>query len=129
MFLMNAAQKGLKTIHLSELDEYLAFKFLDRQAALRFGVSKNDLQGYISIEQENSEIEIEESGIDFDLSPSEYQSLDSINISDFTNQTIYTSSAYEFFAFMLMYFSNLEFVLDFKGSSWRVRIISFKEEK
>jgi len=127
MFLMNDVISEQQTVHLSELDEYLASKFLDRQSALRFAMSKNDSQGYITIKQEMNEIEIEERGIDFELSPLEYQSLDSINILDFTNQTIYTSSAYEFFDFMLMYFSYLEYLLDFTGSSWRVKIISFKE--
>jgi len=126
---MNAGHEELKTIHLSELDEYLASRLLDNVAPLRFIVSKEDSQGYINIRQENNEIKIQEGGIDFELSPSEYQSLDSINILDFTNQTIYTSSAYEFFDFMLMYFSRLEYLLDFYNSSWRIRILSFKEEK
>lgn len=127
MFLMNDFIYEQQTVHLSELDEYLASKFLDRQSALRFAMSKKDSQGYITIKQENNKKEIEERGIDFELSPSEYQSLDSINILDFTNKTIYTSSAYEFFDFMLMYFSYLEYLLDFTGSSWRVKILSFKE--
>ena len=126
---MNAGHEELKTIHLSELDEYLASRLLDNEVPLRFIVSKEDSQGYINIRQENNEIKIQEGGIDFELSPSEYQSLDSINILDFTNQTIYTSSAYEFFDFMLMYFSRLEYLLDFYNSSWRIRILSFKEEK
>ena len=129
MFLMNEAICEQKTVHLSELDEYLASKFLDKQSALRFTMSRNDSQGYITIKQENNEQEIEERGIDFELSPSEYQSLDSINILDFTNQTIYTSSAYEFFDFMLMYFSFLQYLIDFTGSSWRLKILSFKEVK
>jgi hypothetical protein len=126
---MNVGHEELKTIHLSELDEYLASRLLDNVAPLRFTVAKEDSQGYINIRQENNEIKIQEGGIDFELSPSEYQSLDSINILDFTNQTIYTSSAYEFFDFMLMYFSRLEYLLDFNNSSWRIRILSFKEEK
>lgn len=129
MFLMNDIIYEQKRIHLSELDEYLASKFLDRQSALKFAMSKNDSQGYITIKQEKNEEGIEERGIDFELSPSEYQSLDSINILDFTNQTIYTSSAYEFFDFMLMYFSYLEYLLDFTDNSWRVKILSFKEVK
>ncbi len=126
---MNVGHEELKTIHLSELDEYLASRLLDNEVPLRFILSKEDSQGYINIRQENNEIKIQEGGIDFELSPSEYQSLDSINILDFTNQTIYTSSAYEFFDFMLMYFSRLEYLLDFYNSSWRIRILSFKEEK
>ncbi len=126
---MNVGHEELKTIHLSELDEYLASRLLDNEAPLRFTVAKEDSQGYITIGQEKTEMTIEAGGIDFELSPSEYQSLDSINILDFTNQTIYTSSAYEFFDFMLTYFSRLEYLLDFYNSSWRIRILSFKEEK
>ncbi|TFG76628.1 MAG: hypothetical protein E4H21_05835 [Thermodesulfobacteriales bacterium] len=126
---MNVGHEELKTIHLSELDEYLASRLLDNVAPLRFTMSREDFQGYITIGQEKTEMTIEAGGIDFELSPSEYQSLDSINISDFTNQTIYTSSAYEFFDFMLMYFSRLEYLLDFNNSSWRIRILSFKEDK
>lgn len=125
---MNADEREENTIHLSELDEYLASKLLDSNNALRFSMSKVDLQGYINIRQDKNDAVIEEGGIDFELSPSEYQSLDSINILDFTNQTIYTSSAYEFFDFMLMYFSRLEYLLDFYNSSWRIRILNFIEE-
>lgn len=126
---MNAGYSEEKIIHLSELDEYLATRLLENSSTLRFKLSKYDSQGYITIEQKENEVTIEEGGIDFELSPSEYQSLDSVNILDFTNQTIYTSSAYEFFDFMLMYFSHLEYLLDFKNSSWRIRILSFKEQK
>lgn len=129
MLLMNPDIGGQKTIHLSELDIYLASRLLENTAPLKFEMSKYDSQGYITIEQEKSEIKIEEGGIDFELSPSEYQSLDSINILDFTNQAIYTSSAYEFFDFMLMYFSYLEYLLDFNGNSWRIKILSFREIK
>jgi len=125
---MNVENSEEKTIHLSELDEYLASRLLDSNSALRFSMSKKDIQGYINIQQDKNETPIEEGGIDFELSPSEYHSLDSINILDFTTQTIYTSSAYELFDFMLMYFSRLEYILDFNNSSWRIRILSFKEE-
>lgn len=125
---MNAVNIEEKKIHLSELDEYLASRFIDNNKTLKFSVNKEDAQGNIRIQQEVNEIAIEESGIDFELSTSEYQSLNSINISDFTTQTIYTTSAYEFFDFVLMYFSSIEYLLDFNNSSWRIRILSFKEE-
>lgn len=116
-------------IHLSELDEYLASKLLsDSTTPLRFSVARDDFQGNIRIQQRTNDTQIGEGGIDFELSPSEYQSLDSMNISDITKQTIYTSSAYEFFDFILMYLSDLDLILDFKGSSWRIRILSYQED-
>ncbi len=116
------------TVHLSELDEFLASRLIDEEKMpLCFSISTHDTQGNINIQQNSNEAEIEEGGIDFELSSSEYQSLNSINILDFTKSTIYTSSAYEFFDFILMYFSSLECLLDFSGNSWRVKILSFKE--
>lgn len=124
---MNPVNGEAQKIHLTELDEFLASRLLDSNTALKFSVTKEDLQGHISIQQKQNEMRIEEGGIDFELSPSEYQSLDEVNISEFTSQTIYTSSAYEFFDFILMYFSSLEYILDFNNSSWRIRIISVKQ--
>jgi len=116
------------TVHLSELDEFLASRLLDeKKMPLCFSISTHDSQGNINIQQNSNEDKIEEGGLDFELSPSEYQSLDSINISDFTKSTIYTSSAYEFFDFILMYFSDVDCLLDFNGNSWRIKIRSFKE--
>ena len=125
---MSAIKDEEKTIHLSELDEFLASALLDiGETPLRISVSKIDAQGYITIAHGKTAHTIREGGIDFELSPSEYQSLDAIEIEDFTNQTIYTSSAYEFFDFILMYFSYLECILDFTDNSWRINILKYKE--
>lgn len=116
-------------IHISELNEFLALKFLDNVTIpIRFSVFKKDTQGNIIIQQKDNELEIEEGGIDFELSTSEYQSLDSINVTDFTNKTVYTSSAYEFFDFILMYYSRFEFLSEFNGSAWKIRILKEIEE-
>lgn len=125
---MNAIKDEARTIHLSELDEFLASALLDiEETPFRISVSKIGVQGYITIAHGKTTTRIREGGIDFELSPSEYQSLDSIEIEDFTNQTIYTSSAYEFFDFILMYFSYLECILDFTDNSWRINILKYKE--
>ena len=119
-----------KTIHLSELDDFLASSLVDSETTpLMFSVSKYDSQGYITIGQGKASGSIREGGIDFELSPSEYLSLDSIEIEDFTKQTIYTSSAYEFFDFILMYYSYLECILDFTGNSWRINILKHKKSE
>ena len=128
MFLMDEKIGEEYTIHLSDLDEFLASRLLETEKMpLGLSVSKHDSQGNIVIQQKSNENRIEEGGIDFELSPSEYQSLDSIDISDFTNRTVYTSSAYDFFDFLLMYFSYVDCILDFSGSSWRIKILNFKE--
>lgn len=116
-------------IHLSELDEYLASKIVETDTTLKFILSKPDLQGNFFIRIEDNNEPIEEGGIDFELSPSEYQSLNSTNVQEFTNQTIYTSSAYEFFDFMLTHYSYLEFLLDFNGSGWRIKVLNSIEDK
>jgi len=124
---MSRGTVDIKTIHLSDLDEFLAFELLEQPLPIALAISKKDSQGNITILSGKNNSVIDEKGIDFELSPSEYQSLDSVNISDFTNQTVYTSSAYEFFDFILMYCSELQCIADFYGNSWRIRIINFAE--
>ena len=126
--LMKGVSNKYLSIHLSELDEYLAKQVLEQNSPLRITIIKFDTQGNIGVSAINSDLGIEEGGIDFELWPSEYQSLDSVNINDFMTQSVYTSSAYEFFDFMLMYFFNLELLLDFNGSAWRIRILKNSNE-
>jgi len=127
---MNDAIYEKKKIHLSELDDFLASRLVDSETTpLMFSVSKYNSQGYITIGQGRARGRITEGGIDFELSPSEYLSLDSIEIEDFTKQTIYTSSAYEFFDFILMYYSYMECLLDFTGNSWRINILKHEKPK
>ena len=115
-------------IHISDLNEFLALKFLDDVTRpMRFSVLRKDTQGNIIIQQKDNDQKLKEGGIDFELSPSEYQSLDSINVTDFINKTVYTSSAYEFFDFILMYYSQFEFLTEFNGSAWQIRILKGKE--
>jgi hypothetical protein len=117
-------------IHISDLDEFLALKFLDDVTRpMRFSVLRKDTQGNIIIQQKDNDQKLKEGGIDFELSPSEYQSLDSINVTDFINKTVYTSSAYEFLDFILMYYIQFEFLTEFNGSSWQIRILNGTEEQ
>jgi len=117
-------------IHISDLDEFLALKFLDDVTRpMRFSVLRKDTQGNIIIQQKDNDQKLKEGGIDFELSPSEYQSLDSINVTDFINKTVYTSSAYEFLDFILMYYFQFEFLTEFNGSSWQIRILNGTEEQ
>ena len=117
-------------IHISDLDEFLALKFLDDVTRpMRFSVFRKDTQGNIIIQQKDNDQKLKEGGIDFELSPSEYQSLDSINVTDFKNKTVYTSSAYEFLDFILMYYLQFEFLTEFNGSSWQIRILNGTEEQ
>jgi len=126
---MNVATNE-QEIHISDLDEFLALKFLDDVTRpMRFSVLRKDNQGNIIIQQKDNDQKLKEGGIDFELSPSEYQSLDSINVTDFINKTVYTSSAYEFLDFILMYYFQFEFLTEFNGSSWQIRILNGTEEQ
>jgi hypothetical protein len=117
-------------IHISDLDEFLALKFLDDVTRpMRFSVLRKDTQGNIIIQQKDNDQKLKEGGIDFELSTSEYQSLDSINVRDFINKTVYTSSAYEFLDFILMYYFQFEFLTEFNGTSWQIRILNGTEEQ
>lgn len=124
---MDPIEELCAKIHLSEMDEFLALRVLEQPAPVGLSISKIDAQGNVSVTCFDNQKEIDDVGIDFELLPSEYQFLDSVNISDYTSQTVFTSSAYEFFDFLLMYYSEIRCIADFNGISWRIKIISCSE--
>ncbi|MEM7008029.1 MAG: hypothetical protein AAF462_02745 [Thermodesulfobacteriota bacterium] len=118
-----------KELHLSELDEFLASQIVDgSMSSLGYLIIRLDYQGNIRISEIANTLEIEKGGIDFELSPSEYQALNSIDVLDFTKSPVYTSSAYEFFDFMMMYFSKLWCSTEFNGKSWKVKIYRYEKD-
>jgi hypothetical protein len=111
-------------LHISNLDELLAEVILNcEEKPIKLLIRKEGTQGFISlfIPKCNKEI-IEEDGIDFELSPCER--IENPAISDFLNKTVFLSSAYEFFDFVLMFFDTVECLLDFNGYAWKVKILT-----
>ncbi|MER3445815.1 MAG: hypothetical protein C4291_02795 [Candidatus Dadabacteria bacterium] len=120
---MNEEPREKKEIHTINLDEFLAASFVSREKPLRIEICKEGTQGYISVLVSTAEEDIEEDGIDFELSPCECLDFDNMQVSDFLKKPVFTSSAYEFFDFMFMFFTSLECIVDFTGNTWKVRVL------
>jgi hypothetical protein len=113
-----------KKIHISNLDEFLAEAFLyNKERPIKLLIRKDETQGYLSLSLLRSDEEIEEDGIDFELSPCECVDYDRIEISDFLHKPVFTSSAYEFFEFIFMFFDTIECLVGFTGDAWKVKIL------
>lgn len=61
-------------------------------------------------------------GIDFDLSPSCCAEIDNVNLDDYINKPLVTSSAYELFEFLGNFCTSLSCLVEFTGSAWRITV-------
>ena len=116
-----------KKIHISNLDEFLAETLLQsKEKPIKLSIHKEGVEGNISVNLLKSEEDMDEDGIDFELSPCECIDFDSMEISDFLYEPVFSSSAYEFFDFIFMFFNSIECLVDFTGDAWKIKV--FKTE-
>src|SRR3989304_6791522 len=112
-----------KKIHISNLDEFLAETLLQsREKTIKLSIHKEGVDGNISVNLLKSDEDMEEDGIDFELSPCECIDFDGMEISDFLYKPVFTSSAYEFFDFIFMVFRSIECLVDFTEDAWKIKI-------
>jgi len=113
-----------KKIHISNLDDFLASALLESQKKpIKLSIKKEGVEGYVSVNLLKSDEDMEEDGIDFELSPCECIDFDSMEISDFLNKPVFSSSAYEFFDFIFMFFRSIECLVDFTEDAWKIKIL------
>jgi len=113
----------LEKIHISNLDEFLASALLEsREKPIKLSIHKEGVEGNISVNLLKSEEDMEGDGIDFELSPCECIDFDNMEISDFLYKPVFSSSAYEFFDFIFMFFSSIECLVDFTEDAWKIKI-------
>ena len=113
-----------KKIHISNLDEFLASALLEcQEKPIKLSIHKEGVEGNISVNLLKSGEDMAEGGIDFELSPCECIDFDSMEISDFLYKSVYTSSAYEFFEFIFMFFRSIECLVDFTEDAWKIKIL------
>lgn len=118
-------KKGvIKEIHVSEIDAFLAEHLIEAGDYVHiFKVIKKDYQGNISIENlGKAEGNSREESVDFELSPGESLNPEVEEIAQYTERPVDTSSAHEFFDFLLSNFSSFECVAEFTGNAWRIII-------
>ena len=121
---MKSGKKAVKEIHVSEIDSFLAECLVQEgDSAYRFNVSKKDYQGNISIDNLGKAEWISgEEPVDFELSTGESLNPEVEDIAQYTERPVYTSSAHEFFDYLLTNFSSFDCVAEFAGNAWRIKI-------
>ena len=61
-------------------------------------------------------------GVDFDLSPSSCAEIDDVNLDDYIDKPLVTSSAYELFEFLGNFCTSIACLVEFTGSAWRITV-------
>lgn len=115
--------KAGDVIHISEIDEYLASRLMEEglnEISLKVGKSGSD--GFISVSALETEPESGQAPLDFELSPSEYHSLNDIELEELLRAPLVTSSALELFDFLLLRLSGFNCTISFTESAWKIKV-------
>jgi len=124
---VSTVRDNLFTIHISGIDEFLAARLVEREEVpLSFAVSGADSEGNITLISLDAPAENSASGegVDFELFTCECRGLDTADIKDYLERPVYTSSAYEFFDFILGSLSSFECFIEFTGNAWSIRVMN-----
>lgn len=117
-------------IHVSIVDEFLAARFLEGGGGpLSFSVRREGRDGSISFSQaETAPGPGGGEGVDFELSSCECRGLDPDDVGLYIGRPVYTSSACEFFDFILGYLSSFDCFIEFTGNAWCIRVVNAVRE-
>lgn len=127
---MTDSSQNRFVIHVSIVDEFLAARFLEGGGGpLSFSVRQEDPDGSISFSQaETAPGPGGGEGVDFELSSCECRGLDPEDVSLYIGRPVYTSSACEFFDFILGYLSSFDCFIEFTGNAWSIRVVNAVRE-
>jgi hypothetical protein len=120
----------LSIIHVSDIDEFLAARFLEGGGGpLSFSVRREGRDGGIFVSGTDTAPGTGGGeGVDFELSTCECRGLDPDDVGVYIGRPVYTSSAYEFFDFILGYLSSFDCLVEFTGNAWSIRVVNAVRE-
>ena len=123
---MTGSSQNRFVIHVSIIDEFLAARFLEGGGGpISFSVRREGRDGGISFSRTVTAPEPGGGeGVDFELSTCECRGLDPDDAGVYIGRPVYTSSAYEFFDFMLGYLSSFDCLIEFTGNAWSIRVVN-----
>ncbi len=123
---MTESPENRSVINVPDIDEFLAARFLEGGGGpLSFSVRREGRDGGISIS--GAEFASEPGGgegVDFELSTSECRGLDPDDAGVYIGRPVYTSSAYEFFDFILGYLTSFDCFIEFTENAWSIRVVN-----
>ena len=115
--------KQYKTIHLSEINEFLAEKYLKYKSTFELSLKDYTADGYVEGKDKISSSELKNDGVDFELSTCECHGLSETEISELVNTPVYTSSAYEFFDAYLPIYKEALCLVNMVDGSWLIKVV------
>lgn len=110
-------------IHISQIDEYLASRIIGEgtnKLSLKVGKSGND--GHLSILIITNQNSAGRDPLDFELSTSEYHSLNETRLEELLLAPLVTSSALELFDFLLLRLKGFNCLISFTGNAWEIEV-------
>ncbi|MGH7849148.1 MAG: hypothetical protein ACREOP_02510 [Thermodesulfobacteriota bacterium] len=127
---MTESPEILSIIHVSDIDEFLAARFLEGGGGpLSFSVRREGRDGGIFVSgTDTAPGPGGGEGVDFELSTCECRGLDPDDVAVYIGRPVYTSSAYEFFDFILGYLSSFDCLVEFTGNAWSIRVVNAVRE-
>lgn len=117
-------------IHISQIDEYLASRIVGEGAgelSLKVGKSGND--GHISIFNVKNQHSGGQDPLDFELSTSEYHSLNETRLEELLRTPLVTSSALELFDLLLLRLKGFNCLISFTGNAWKIEVTEILDNK
>lgn len=111
-------------IHISRIDEFIAGRLLDVEGhPVAFRVAGADEEGTVTLMPiEAGPVPAHAEGIDFELSSCECGGLSHEDAGIYLERPVLTSSACEFFDFILGYYTSFDCYIEFTGNAWSVRV-------
>ena len=114
-------------IHLTDLNEFLADRFLKYNSSFEAVFKDYSLEGFININTRKSNQIFKKENIDFDLSGCECSGLYDVDYSDLINKAVYTASPYELTEFLLNRLSSVKMLISLADGCWVFQILDYKE--
>ena len=121
--------ESIDRIHISEIDEYLAFRLMEEgieRISLKIGKSGDD--GYIAVTRVELKDTNGQDPLDFELSTSEYHSLNETELKELLLNPLVTSSALELFDFLLLRTTGFKCAISFTQSAWKIEVYELSQD-
>lgn len=109
-------------IHLSNIDEFLAEKYLEYGSTFKVELSGINYDGFLRVKDSFTNKKLTGEAVDFELSASECHGLSDTELIELIKQPVYTSSAYEFFDSFFQLQREAKCLINLVGGSWLISI-------
>jgi len=121
---VKAPREEISSTHVSRIDEFIAARFIEAGGRpVAFRVEGADEEGTVTLMPiEAGPVLPQAGGIDFELSSCECGGLGDEDAGIYLGRPVLTSSVFEFFDFILGYYTSFDCYIEFTGNAWSVSV-------